>query len=779
MIGALALAGLVAAIGCRGREASQTDSPPAVGGAAVATDAAGATYVGRAQCARCHQPEEQAWQGSHHDLAMQEATPATVLGNFSDAAFNHAGTTSRFSTRDGKYVVRTDGPDGRPGDFEVAYVFGVYPLQQYLIGFPDGRYQALSIAWDARPKAAGGQRWYHLQGDQAIAHTDVLHWTSFSQNWNAQCAACHSTHLRKGYDAATNTYKTTWSEIDVSCESCHGPGSPHVRWADGKGSSPSSSPTSAADMGLTVSLRERQDVQWTMQMATGIAQRSTAPAAQRAEVEVCAPCHSRRAERFEGHVPGQPFLMSYRPTLLSEGLFHADGQMQDEVYNYGPFLQSKMHAAGVTCADCHDPHSLNVRAPGNGVCAQCHLPSTFDVRAHHGHAPGTAGASCVACHMPSQTYMGVDVRHDHSFRIPRPDISERFGVPNACTQCHTARTPAWASSALDRWRTKAWRTRDHFAPLVATARLGRAETAGPLAAVAADVAQPPLVRASALEALQESGAALLETSLDALAGDREPLVRMAVAQGLARLEPAARARVGGRLLDDSMRIIRLDAASALAGEPAAWLPAGQRQALESGLAELRRSEIFNADRPESYINLALLDEAKGDVAGAMARYQAAMAYAPWFLPPYINLAELQRQSGNETGAEQTLRAALAVAPSDASVLYALALSVHRQQRGAESVALLSEAARQAPEVPRYAFAHALSLEGQGRLAEALAVIDAARLRHRDDRDLLDAGFSIARAAGDMARMREYLRHLLRLSPTDAALLAQARAIGVE
>ncbi len=532
-------------------------------------------------------------------------------------------------------------------------------------------------------------------------------------------------------------------------------------------------------MGLTVSLRDRKDVQWTMQMANGIAQRSAAPPPRRAEVETCAPCHSRRAERFDDHVPGQPFLMSYRPTLLSEGLYHADGQMQDEVYNHGPFLQSKMHAAGVTCADCHDPHSLKLKAPGNGVCAQCHLPSTFDVRAHHGHQSGTSGASCVACHMPSETYMGVDVRHDHSFRIPRPDFSERFGVPNACTQCHTGKTPAWASAALDRWRSTAWRTREHFAPLLATARLGRTETAGPLAALASNVAQPAVVRASALEALQGIGSAPLEASLDALAADREPLVRMAVAQGLVRLDPAARARVGGRLLEDPMRVIRLDAAAALAGEPAGWLPAGQRQALENALAELRRSETFNADRPESYVNLGLLDEARGDVPAAMTRYQAATAYAPWFLPPYINLAELQRQSGNEADAERTLRRALAAAPGDASVLYALALSVYRQQRGPEAVSLLADAARQAPEVPRYAFAHALALESQGKLAAALSAVDKARVRHADDRDLLEAGFSIARKAGDPVRTRNYLRQLLRLSPTDPALQAQARELGLQ
>lgn len=638
---ALALTGLVGAIGCRREEAPST--PASVPGAVAPAVMANATYVGRAQCARCHQPEEKLWQGSHHDLAMQEATPATVLGNFADATFSYAGTTTRFSRRDGRYVVRTDGPDGQLRDYDVAYVFGVYPLQQYLIGFPDGRYQALGIAWDSRTKAEGGQRWYHLYPDEAVTHSDVLHWTKFSQNWNAQCAVCHSTNLRKGFDRATNTYKTTWSEMDVSCETCHGPASAHVAWANTRANGAAVTSPSAADIGLTVSLRERRDVQWTMQMANGIAKRSPALGTRRAEVEICAPCHARRSERFDAHVPGQPFLMSYRPAFLSEGLYRADGQMQDEVYNYGSFLQSKMQAAGVTCSDCHDPHSLKQKADGNAVCSQCHLPTTFDGPTHHGHKAGTAGASCVACHMPTEAYMGVDRRHDHSFRVPRPDFSERFGTPNACTACHANKPAAWASAALDTWRTPAWRQRPHFAETFAKSRQGRADAVGGLTTIASDARQPGIVRASALELLQDAGPAQLEFSLDALAGDPDPLVRLAVAQGLQRLEPAARARIGGRLLEDPLRSIRIDAASALAGEPAAWLPAGQREALVRNLGDVRVSEAFNGDRPESFVNLALLEERRGNVAAAAAEYEAATKYAPWFLPAYVNLAELQRQ----------------------------------------------------------------------------------------------------------------------------------------
>ncbi len=770
----LALAGLSCAIGCRGATDAPAGGEPALD--ARTQEAAG--FVGRQACASCHQAQDALWRGSHHDLAMQEPTPETVLGDFRDRTFTHAGVTTRFSNRDGRFLVWTDGPDGRLQEFAVAYVFGVYPLQQYLVGFPDGRYQALGIAWDSRPKAEGGQRWFHMYPGERVTHTDALHWTAFSQNWNAQCAACHSTNLRKGYDRASDTYETTWSEIDVSCEQCHGPASSHVRWAEQRTPGESSAGLIAADMGLTTSLRERRGARWTMQLATGIARRTPAPAADRAELDVCAPCHSRRAERFDGHVPGRPFLESYRPSLLSEGLYHADGQMQDEVYNYGSFVQSRMHAAGVTCSDCHDPHSLKLRAEGNALCAQCHMPSTFDVTRHHGHRPGTPGASCVACHMPAATYMVVDRRHDHGFRVPRPDLTASTGAPDACTQCHTDRTPAWAAEALDRWRTPRWRDRPQFAETFAAARQGRAAAVPALGAIANDARQPGIVRASAVELLQSHAPARLDATLDVLAAAEDPLVRLAVAQALPQLDPAARARVGGRLLQDRMRAIRVDAASALEGESASWLPEAQRAALAQAVEELRSSDEFNGDRPESYVNRALRAERDGDLQRARAEYEAATRYAPWFLPPYVNLADVQRQLGDEAAAEQTLRRALAAAPEDAGVLYALGLSLHRQQRGPESLVVLERAAKRAPDTPRYPFAYALALEAQGRVRDALEVIDTALARHPDDRDLLDAGLGMAQKTGDTERARVYVRGLLRVVPGDPSLLALARSLGV-
>ena len=411
--------------------------------AADRSDGAADGYVGRSVCAGCHQTQAEQWSGSHHDLAMQPADESSVLGDFDDASLTQFGVTSTFYRKNGRFMVRTEGPDGKLHDYELSYTFGVEPLQQYLVEFPGGRLQALSLAWDTRPKEQGGQRWFHLYPDEKINHEDELHWTQASQNWNSMCAECHSTNLRKGYDAASRTFSTTWSEIDVSCEACHGPGSDHVRWARRE----SGWKALEAGKGLTVLLDERRGVQWTMNPETGNALRSQARSGDK-EIELCARCHSRRSPISDGYVHGEPLLNHYLPRLLDEGMYHADGQIDDEVYVYGSFIQSRMYHAGVSCSDCHEPHSLSLRISGNGVCLQCHQAEKYEQAGHHFHEPDSEGASCAECHMPPKSYMVVDPRHDHSMRIPRPDLSAKLGTPNACNGCHQDRSPEWAAQQL-------------------------------------------------------------------------------------------------------------------------------------------------------------------------------------------------------------------------------------------------------------------------------------------------------------------------------------------
>ena len=461
----------------------------------------GSGYIGAQTCAQCHQAEHQRWQGSQHAQAMQPATEPTVLGDFKDASLTYNGVTSTFFRRDGKFMARTDRPDGKLQDYEIAYAFGVYPLQQYLIGFPDGRYQALGVAWDSRPQAQGGQRWFHLYPDQNISHKDPLHWTGAQQNWNYMCAGCHSTNLRKNYDAQNKRFNTTWSEINMSCEACHGPGANHVAWAKKEGDGQKSDPTK----GLAIALDERRGITWNFALDVSTAQRSTARSSNR-ELELCARCHSRRGQFWEDYVFGQPLLDTHRLALLTPDLYYPDGQMKDEVFNHGSFLQSKMLAKGVSCSDCHDPHSGQLRASGGKVCLQCHMPAKYDTPQHHFHPAHSNGADCIACHAPATTYMVVDPRHDHSFRVPRPDLSVTLGAPNACTKCHSGQTPQWAAEQVKKWYGKTPAGHQQFAEALHAGALDAPGTRELLLALIKNPDQPNIARAS--------GAALLVDRLN-------------------------------------------------------------------------------------------------------------------------------------------------------------------------------------------------------------------------------------------------------------------------
>ncbi|NJD25507.1 MAG: tetratricopeptide repeat protein [Betaproteobacteria bacterium] len=738
--------------------------------AASSQPPAKAEYVGAAACAQCHAGEAKAWQDSQHARAMQHATEGTVLGDFADARFTHAGVTTTFFRRDGRFMVNTDGPDGKRADFEVTHTFGLAPLQQYLVPFPGGRLQALGVAWDSRPKQAGGQRWFHLYPEQKPKAGDPLHWTGIDQNWNYQCADCHSTNLRKGYDPAAGNFRTTATDRSVGCESCHGPGSRHVDWARKE------SPREAlAGKGLVVSLGERRGVQWNLDAQSGSARRSR-PRDTNLELETCARCHARRGQFSDDWQPGQPFGDAFRTSLLTPGLYYVDGQMHDEVFNYASFLQSRMHAQGVTCSDCHEPHGGKLRAPGNAVCAQCHAPARFDVPAHTRHAPASPGAACSACHMPTTTYMVVDPRHDHSFRIPRPDRSVTLGVPNACTNCHTKEGAAWAAAAVARWfpqRSPGFQT---FAEAFRDGDRGAPGAQAALAAIVADAAQPGIVRASALHRLGSFlGPQTLPVIVQALA-DRDPLVRAASAQALAGADARTRTRLLPRLLDDPVRDVRMESARSLAGDAEAGLAPHERIRFDSALAEWTAGQRFNADRPEANTALGTLLALRGDLGGAEAAYRRAIALDPTYIEAAINLADLFRAQARDADAERTLRAALERSPSAAPMHHVLGLSLVRQQRRQEALAELGRAARLAPADARFTYVYGVALYDTGKRAEALRVLNAALARSPYDRNLLMALVSYELAAGNAAAARRHAALLRELEPGNPDIERMAREI---
>jgi predicted CXXCH cytochrome family protein len=719
-----------------------------------------ATYVGAPACTGCHASESVAWQGSQHKLAMQEANAQSVLGDFDDTEFAYAGITSRFFRRDDGFYAHTEGPDGKPADYRIKYTFGVSPLQQYLVEFPDGRLQALPIAWDTRSVEEGGQRWFHLYPDEKITHDDELHWTRASQNWNFMCADCHSTGVQKNYDPVTDRFRTHWAEIDVACEACHGPGSRHLAWAEAK---QAGKPWNEDEnKGLTVRLDERRDVAWTVDPATGNAVRSKPRQSER-EVEVCAQCHARRGQIAEGYVPGKPFLDYYRPALLTPPLYYADGQQRDEVYKWGSFLQSRMYAKGVTCSDCHDPHSGKLRAQGNAVCTGCHLPGKYDTAEHHHHPSGSTGAACVACHMPANTYMVNDPRHDHSLRVPRPDQSVEFGTPNPCTGCHTDHDAAWAATQVKSWYGHAPQGYQHYAAAFSAAAAGARDAGTQLRAVADDATQPPIARATALADLDPAGGRATLETLAAGLRDPDPLLRFGALQALAQAPVQLRAPLAAPLLSDPVRIVRSEAVGVLAPVPADRLDAAQRAAFERASAEYVETQRYNADRVESRVNLGTFYANRGDAVRAEDEFRAAIAFDPHFVPAYVNLADFYRALGRDADGEHSLRAGIDKVPGDASLHHALGLALVRLQRLDEALGELKSAMELDPDNARFAYVYAVALNSTGATQEAISSLETALAAHPDNRDILQALASFHAKRGDAEEARNYAKRLQELS----------------
>ncbi len=725
-----------------------------------------ASFAGSDACAGCHADAYSAWKASQHAEAMQHATATTVLGNFSQATFRYAGIESTFYKRNDKFFVRTDGADGQLADFEIRYTFGLAPLQQYLIAFPDGRLQALSVAWDSRPKETGGQRWFHLYPDDKVDHRDELHWTRRAQNWNFMCADCHSTDVRKNYDAETDTFQTTWKEIAVGCEACHGPASAHIEWARTKPGDPGK--------GLTIALDERANVQWTIDVKTGNGVRSRARP-QDTEIGMCAQCHARRSQILDGYRAGLEFQDFYRPALLSPGLYHPDGQQRDEVFTWGSFLQSRMYHAGVTCSDCHEPHSQELYVSGNALCGTCHQASKYDTAAHHQHAGDGAGTQCVDCHMPPTTYMVVDPRRDHSLRVPRPDLSVSLGTPNACNDCHNTRDAQWAVAQLAQWYGDAPQGFQRYAGTFADAERGAAEGGPGLAVLASDPSQPTIARASAIEALAQYPAQASVEAARAGLADRDALVRRASVGTLSMLSPAQRLPLVAPLLDDPVRTVRIEAAYVLADALQVATPA-QRAAFERPAAEYEAVQRFSADRPEARTALGSFYARQGRFGDAQAQLQSALAVDPAFIPAHVNLADLLRVQGRDADAEAALRDGLRQVPA-AELHHTLGLTLVRLGRNEEALGEFKRAAQLAPADARFAYVYAVSLQSGGKAKAAVQEVDRALARHPDHRDLLVAAVTFRRDAGDIVGARRYALRLSGRYPDDPDAAELTRELG--
>ncbi len=632
-----------------------------------------ATYVGRKTCGECHQGQDHGFSGSDHDLAMGRATEETVLGPFDGGTFAHDGVTSTMFRREGKFFVNTQGPDGQMTDFEVKYTFGVDPMQQYMVEMPSDyaklakstdkqkqgvsnaglpRIQVLPVTWDIHKK-----QWFHVNPDETTSPGDIMHWTGWTQNWNQTCGLCHSTNLRKHFNADEGQFHTTFSEINVSCEACHGPGSTHVE------------------------LARSASLFWDRKLGYGLAKLKVKSS--RPQLETCASCHSREVAMVSsGFTGGEKYSDHFGLARIDEPLYYADGQVLDEVYVYGSFLQSKMYRENVRCSDCHDPHTTRLKRQGNRLCTECHTTAKYDTPNHHHHAVGSTGAACVECHMPDRKYMVIDARRDHSLRVPRPDLSLKIDTPNACTGCHLdpkKQTQAddyprlldlahgnglnrfspdeaseqqhaaareklrtldqWAAGKVAQWYGTERRSKPHYGEVFYAARHADAQlrdkAESGLIELATDSKQVgPIVRATAVSLLGGYESSGSRKAIIAALGDSEPMVRAAATEGLVpdqydkRLVP---------MLRDPARLVRAGTVGMLVGQR--WRVREKDDALfRREVAEYREALEAHADSAFAQRTLAGIFEYYGATDRAIAAYETSIRLRPDLWGTRINLA---------------------------------------------------------------------------------------------------------------------------------------------
>lgn len=685
-------------------------------------------YVGSQVCASCHSEQYADWKSSQHHSALQEVNSKTVLGDFNNRSFKYEGVVSRFFKQGEDYLVETDGPDGKLNTYKVRYTIGDYPLQQYLIEYGSGRLQALGIAWDTRPEKDGGQRWFHLYPDQKVDFNSPLHWTNPSMNSNQMCIECHTTDYEKNYDSKTHSFDSQWIESGVGCESCHGPAGQHLEWTKNQDKS-------IKDKGFPVDLSDQNQWQWLQ--GQDIAQPVNKGVHQQ-QIEVCAQCHSRREVITDKPKVDKPLTDNYMPALLRDVLYEVDGQIQDEVFVYGSFKQSKMFEAGVTCSNCHNPHSNKLKAEGNQICASCHNPQKFDSKEHTFHEPNTQGAQCTSCHMPEKTYMVVDPRKDHSFRVPRPDLSIKFGTSNACTQCHNDKTDEWAADAMDDLLGTEWRKRPEFASAFHASRTGQSNAGQLLQEVANSDDFAPIVRATALSEMENHLSQDSLPTIQANLADKDPLVRVAAVTALASAPAQYRARLLAPLLHDSSKAVRLEVIRNLADIPDQQLTPTQKNRRQIGVSEYIAVQKLNNDRAAGRLNLAQFYVKMKLFHQAETEFQQAIKIEPYFSAAYLNLADLYRQIQKPTKERDALEAGLKVEPDSGSINHSMGLHFIRQKKYESALGYLQKASELNPANPRYVYIYGVALHSTGKRQEAINILQEANRRFPENRDILNA-----------------------------------------
>ncbi|TYK66227.1 multiheme c-type cytochrome [Colwellia echini] len=682
-------------------------------------------------CISCHTNQAKQWNKSDHAKAMAIATKETILGDFNNKTVEHYGQKATFGIKDDIYQVSIS-YDNNTQILPIKYTFGHYPLQQYLVETQPGSLQVIPFAWDSRLKENGGQRWFHNYSHEEIRPEDRLHWRQPLQNWNGMCADCHSDGLKRNYDNENNHFNSEFDNINVGCLSCHGDMSAHEK------SAKLEKPTKSRNVYNDVTSNKHPTGQWLRTVGKNTASWQ-GEKRDNTFMDSCFACHSLRSSLTDGIKPNVPFLDQFTPQLLSAPNYYPDGQIKEEVYVYGSFLQSKMFAAGVNCLDCHDKHTMKLKIEGNGLCLQCHSADVFNVKSHHQHEDNSAGAQCVNCHMPESRFMGVDDRRDHSFKIPRPDLSEALDTPNACIKCHDNQSNKWAADKLIQWhgQPKPLLTSKEY--LVAL-NAGHAITLEQHLAIIADEQLAIISRATALEMLAYTTPSISADKLAAYLTHQENLLRLSATKASVLLTPEERVKYVSPLLNDKLKSIRIEAARSLTSSN---ISQENQPMFTRAFNELLTSNEVNSWRGEGRVNQGLLAMETNDAVLAEKKFKETIKIEPYFDAGYINLAGLYRSQQRPMLVQSVLTQGLKKAPLSGELNYEFGLHFVRQKELTKAISYFQKAVNLTPSNARYAYTLVLAMDGLGETKQALSKLKLLIVNYQNKAELIELGLYLS------------------------------------
>ncbi|MBE0370145.1 hypothetical protein PAUR_b0108 [Pseudoalteromonas aurantia 208] len=690
-------------------------------------------------CANCHSKQSADWHDSDHAKAMLDTTPENVLGDFNNKTINHHEQIVRFYKRSDKYLMTVTDKDTEH-TLVVKYTFGHSPLQQYLVETQNGRLQVLPFSWDSRAKNLGGQRWYANYTNEMMTSSKRLHWTQPLQNWNGMCADCHSTGLKRHYDSESNTFNTTFKDVNVSCNACHTELNDHAEKHLLK------SPNTPA----THSTKSLKNQSWVFE-SNGANAVWHGPKRDNSFMDNCFSCHSRRLPLTDGITTGAAFLDQFIPQLPISPYYHADGQIKDEVYVYGSFLQSKMYDAGVNCLDCHDKHTMKVKLQGNGLCLQCHSNDVYNSYEHHRHQTESAGSLCVNCHMPETEYMGVDKRRDHSFKIPRPHLSARFSTPNSCNRCHENKSAQWASNAVNQWHGKPKPLTMNEMNLVKL-NLGLVLSDSEHWNIINDSKISIIRRASALQLLKAIPNAKQQQKLIHYLKHDEPLLRLAAIEA-SKLMPSTMLKAQLLpLLNDAYKAVRISASRTMILSGMADI---SHPKFVHAFEELMGVSALNSWRGEGLVEHAALLASASQLKGSEKALIQAIELDPYHEVGYINLADLYQSQKRENQAKSILEKGIVTIPRSSIISYALGLHFVRTKQLDLAMSHIKKAMLLDKTNPHYAYTYVLVLDSLGQSEKALKQLRLIIKSYTDKSNLNSLGLDLALKLGDMEAYQEF------------------------